>query len=253
MPVILEAVVVGLLTCQLSLFLTTVFLHRASSHKALTLRPGLRFACRMLVWVSTGIKVREWVAVHRKHHAYTDRYGDPHSPLLEGFAQVQLGNVVLYRRTARDAAIVARYARDLPPDAWDRALFDHGWLGLGFGVGILFAIFEGAWLPVLIAAAVHVVLYLLINSAVNAVGHAFGRRPFSGLATNNQWLAWLAAGEGLHSNHHAAPTSARLSLRKGELDPGWWVIATLRRLGWLTVRHTEPKVVTRVRRTPELV
>jgi stearoyl-CoA desaturase (Delta-9 desaturase) len=250
---ILEAVVVGLLTCQLSLFLTTVFLHRASSHKALTLRPGLRFACRLLVWVSTGIKVREWVAVHRKHHAYTDRYGDPHSPLLEGFAQVQLGNVVLYRRTARDPAIVARYARDLPRDAWDRVLFDHGWLGLAIGVGFFFGIFDGAWLPVVIASAVHVVSYLLINSAVNAVGHVFGRRPFAGLATNNQWLAWLAAGEGLHSNHHAAPTSARLSLRKGELDPGWWVIATLRRLGWLTVRHAEPKVITRIKRTAELV
>ncbi|MCL2395231.1 MAG: fatty acid desaturase [Acidimicrobiaceae bacterium] len=253
MPVILEAVVVGLLTCQLSLFLTTVFLHRASSHRALILRPGLRFACRLLVWIFTGITVREWVAVHRKHHAYTDIQGDPHSPLLEGFAQVQLGNVLLYRREARNPETVARYARDLPADGWDRVLFDHGWVGLGLGVGILFGIFQGAWLPVLVAAAVHVVVYLLVNSAVNAVGHAFGRRPFTGLATNNQWLAWLAAGEGLHSNHHAAPTSARLSLRRGELDPGWWVIAALRRFGWLTVRHAEPKVRAKATRTPELV
>jgi stearoyl-CoA desaturase (Delta-9 desaturase) len=250
---IIEAIVVGLLTCQLSLFLTTVFLHRASSHKAMTLKPGLRFAFRLLVWISTGITVRDWVAVHRKHHAYTDVVGDPHSPFLEGFANVQFGNVLLYKRAARDRTIVDRYAKDLPPDRWDRVLFDHGLLGLAVGIGIYFAIFGGAWLPVVVASAVHVVTYLLVNSAVNAVGHTFGRRPFDGLATNNQWLAWCAAGEGLHSNHHAAPTSARLSLHRGEIDPGWWVISTFRKLGWLTVRHTEPKMTTKARRAPELV
>jgi stearoyl-CoA desaturase (Delta-9 desaturase) len=250
---ILEGVVVGLLTCQLGLFLTTVFLHRASSHKALTLTPGLRFAFRFLIWISTGITVRQWVAVHRKHHAYTDVHGDPHSPFLEGFAQVQFGNVLLYKKAASDEDVVARYAKDIPPDRWDKVLFDHGILGLALGVGVLFAIFDGAWLPVVIASAVHVVVYLLVNSAVNAIGHTYGGRPFNGLATNNQWLAWCSAGEGLHSNHHAAPTSARLSFHRREIDPGWWVIATFRRFGWLSVRHAEPKVTTKARRTPELV
>src|ERR1700722_291454 len=217
------------------------------------MKPGLRFACRLVVWFTTGIRPRQWVAVHRKHHAYTDLEGDPHSPVREGYAMVQLGNVVLYRRTARDGVTVERYAKDLPPDRWDKVLFDHALLGLGLGIGLLFLVFWGNWQLVLITAAVHTVTYLLLNSAVNAVGHRFGSRPYSGYATNNQWLAWLTAGEGLHSNHHAAPTSARLALHKREIDPGWWTIALAQRLRWLTVRHSEPRMANRARRTPELV
>ncbi len=239
MPGPLIAVLVGLATCQLGLYLTTVVLHRAMSHKALTLGRRPLFAARALIWLTTGIKPREWVAVHRKHHAFTDVEGDPHSPVVSGFFTVQLANVILYKRVADDPETVRRYARDLPPDRWDRVLFDRGWLGLGLGVGIFFLVFWGNWHLVVIASAVHVGTYLLASSAINAIGHRFGRRPFPGLATNNQWLAWLVAGEGLHSNHHAAPTSARLSFAAREIDPGWWVIAALRRLGWAQVRHDE--------------
>jgi stearoyl-CoA desaturase (delta-9 desaturase) len=230
-----------------------VYLHRTLSHRSLNMSPGLRFACRLLTWIMTGIKPRQWVAVHRRHHAFTDVDGDPHSPLLEGFAVVQVGNVVLYRRAARDKTTVDRYAKDLPPDRWDRALFDHGYVGLGIGVGILLLVFWGNWTLTAIAAGIHVVSYLLLNSAVNAVGHRYGRRPFAGLAGNTQWLAWLTAGEGLHSNHHAAPTSARLSFHRGEIDPGWWPIAAARRLRWLSVRHDIPRLASQSRRTPQTV
>ena len=220
MPGILLAVLAGLLVCQVALFLTTIFLHRTLSHRAITMAPGLRFTCRVLTWIMTGIKPRQWVAVHRRHHAFTDVEGDPHSPLLEGFAIVQIGNVVLYRRAARDGDTVSKYARDLPADKWDRVLFDHGYVGLGVGFGILVLLFWGNWELAAIAAATHTVTYLLLNSAVNAVGHRFGQRPFPGLAANTQWLAWLTAGEGLHSNHHAAPTSARLAFRRRRDRPG---------------------------------
>jgi len=248
----LEAVIVGLAACQLAIFLTTIVLHRTLAHKAVTLHPGLLWACRLALWVTTGIKPREWVAVHRRHHAYTDVDGDPHSPALQGFTAIQLGNVWYYRKAARDGVTVARYAKDLRPDRWDRALFDHGLVGLGIGVLLLFAIFGGNWRLVLVAAGVHVVSYLLLNSAVNAVGHRFGRHPFAGLAANSQWLAWLTAGEGLHSNHHAAPTSARLSFRRGEIDPGWWVISAWRRWHLATVRHAEARIRAGAR-APELV
>jgi len=252
-PGILLAVFVGLAVCQVSIFLTTIFLHRTLSHRAITMSPGLRFVCRLLTWITTGIEPREWVAVHRRHHAFTDVEGDPHSPVLEGFAPVQIGNVVMYRRAARDGITVEKYARDMPPDGWDRALFDHGLAGLGVGIGILFLIFWGNWELVAIAAGTHVVTYLMLNSAVNAVGHRFGTRPFEGFATNSQWLAWLTGGEGLHSNHHAAPTSARLSFRRREIDPGWWLIALGRRLRWLTVRHQKPHVAAHSQRVPQTV
>ena len=253
MPGVLVAVLVGLVVCQLAIVLTTVFLHRTLSHRAVTMSPALFFACRLLTWITTGIRPRQWVAVHRRHHAFTDVAGDPHSPKLEGFARVQAGNVFLYRQAARDGSTVDKYAKDLPPDRWDRVLFDHALLGLGIGIGILALLFWGNVELTAIASVTHVVTYLALNSAVNAVGHTFGRRPFEGLATNSQWLAWLTAGEGLHSNHHAAPTSARLSFGRREIDPGWWFIATGRKLRWLTVRHLTPRVSQRAERTPEPV
>jgi stearoyl-CoA desaturase (delta-9 desaturase) len=223
---------------QVALLITTLYLHRALSHRSVTLSPGVAGVCRVVLWVTTGIRPRQWVAVHRKHHAHADEEGDPHSPLLLGFNQVQYGNAWLYRKVAKDRAAVARYARDLPPDRWDRALFDHALLGLAVGI-VLLCLILGPWLG-LLAAGVHAVAYLLISGAVNAIGHRFGRRPHDNLATNGQWLAWLAWGEGLHNNHHAAPTSARFALAPREVDPGWWVISVLQRVGWARVRHDRP-------------
>src|SRR5688572_33411664 len=124
-PPFLLAVVVGLLVCQLANLVTTVFLHRTLAHRAVTLAPSVTFVMRALTWIMTGIRPRQWVAVHRRHHAHTDEPGDPHSPILEGYLAVQLNNVGLYRAAARDGVTVARYGRDLPPDRSDRVLFDH--------------------------------------------------------------------------------------------------------------------------------
>jgi len=231
--------VLSIAVTQLALFVTTIYLHRTLAHKAVTLSPATTAVFRVITWMTTGIRPRQWVAVHRKHHAHSDEEGDPHSPVLLGFNKVQFGNLFLYKRAAGDPALVARYARDLPGDAWDRVLFDHAILGLGIGIAMLCVILGPAL--GLIAAGAHAVAYLLLCAAVNAVGHRFGRRPADGtFAGNSQWLAFLTAGEGLHNNHHAAPTSARLAMRKGEIDFGWWVVALLERAGWATVRHHRP-------------
>jgi len=200
-------------------------------------------AFRVLIWTTTGIRPRQWVAVHRKHHAFTDVPGDPHSPVLLGFWRIQLANAVLYRRVARDGVTTQRYAKDLPPDRWDTLLFDHAFLGLGIGITMLCLVL--GWQIGLIAAGVHAVTYLALNAAINAMGHTFGRKTYPNTAFNNQWLAWMTAGEGLHNNHHAAPTSARLSLAKRELDPAWWVIWIMVRAQGATVRLREARFVER--------
>jgi len=235
----LLSVLAGLAVCQLGALLTTLYLHRALAHRALALAPPVAFVCRALTWIVTGIRPRQWVAVHRKHHAHTDVPGDPHSPILDGFATVQLGNVALYRRAARDPAVVARYGRDLPADRWDRALFDHAVVGLAIGIGILVAVLGVA--GGLLAAAVHTVSYLLMSGAINAVGHAFGSRPHPNTSTNNQWLAWLSFGEGLHNNHPFAPTPAKLAPRRGEIDRAWPIVRFLVGRGWATARHEETR------------
>ena len=237
---VLPALVAAVLVSQAATLATSIYLHRTLSHRALTMRPGLALGFRGLVWITTGIVPRDWVAVHRRHHATSDTVADPHSPVVLGFWRVQLGNVALYRRAIRDGVTVRRYARDLQPDGLDRALFDHSLVGLSIGIGILCLLL--GWQTGLLAAALHTVIYLATSAAINAVGHSFGRRPYPNLATNNQWLALLSAGEGLHNNHHAAPTSARFSLQRGELDPGWWVVRMLTGCRLASVRHHEVKL-----------
>jgi stearoyl-CoA desaturase (delta-9 desaturase) len=235
---LLLSLAVGFAVSQVASYATTIYLHRALAHRALRLSPTLTFASRVVVWVTTGLRPREWAAVHRRHHAFTDTEGDPHSPRLLGWLRVQMTNAALYRRTARDGVTVARYARDIPADRWDRVLFDRSWLGLTISITALILVLGPIW--GVIAVVSHVVCYLSLNAAVNALGHTFGRQPNDNSATNLQWLAWLTGGEGLHNNHHAAPTTAKLSFRSWEIDPAWPVIRGLRRLGWAKVRHEQP-------------
>src|SRR5438128_7444794 len=130
---IFAALVAAFAVTQIAIFTTTVYLHRSLTHRALTMHPVAAFPCRVVIWITTGMRPREWVAVHRKHHAATDTADDPHSPLVVGFWRVQLGNVGLSKRAARDDEMVRKYARDIPTDRLDRLAFDFSFVGLGIG------------------------------------------------------------------------------------------------------------------------
>ena len=220
---------------------TTIYLHRGLSHRALTFSRPAHGAFRVVLWLTTGIRPRQWVAVHRKHHAHTDTADDPHSPAIHGWWNVQVKNYAMYRKVARNDANTVRFAKDLLPDRLDKWLFDRALLGLGTGIAILIVLF-GPFIAV-IAAVVHLNYYIAANSAVNAIGHHFGRRPYDNSATNLQWLAFLTAGEGFHNNHHAAPTSAKLAHRWYEIDLGWFFIKPLTWLRLARVRLDELRLV----------
>ena len=239
---LLAAFVAAMVVTQCAVAATTVYLHRGLSHRALTVHPVAALPFRFTLWVTTGMRPREWVAVHRKHHSSTDTNDDPHSPMVMGFWRVQLGNVGLYRRAASDEENLRKYARDIPVDWLDRHVFDYSLVGLGLGIAILVATMWalGYGLAVgFLAAGTHAVLYLMLAGAINAVGHQFGTQPYPNSATNMQSLALLTGGEGLHNNHHAAPTSARFSLNKHELDPGWWLVRLLVFFKLARIRHNE--------------
>jgi stearoyl-CoA desaturase (delta-9 desaturase) len=237
MGTVLLAVLIGVGVTTLANVCTTVYLHRGLSHRAVAFSRPAHVGFKTLVWLTTGIKVREWVAVHRKHHAHTDTADDPHSPAVSGWFTVQLRNLQMYRRAAHDRANVEKYAKDLAPTVWDRWLFDRSWLGLLIGTATLVAGF--GWQVGLLAAFVHVNYYLAGSAAINAIGHHFGRRRYANSATNLQWLALITAGEGLHNNHHAAPTSAKLAHRWYEIDLGWFVIKPLTWMHLAKVRLSE--------------
>jgi stearoyl-CoA desaturase (delta-9 desaturase) len=239
---LVAAFVAAFIVTQIAIAVTTVYLHRALTHRALTIHPVAALPFRTLCWISTGQRPREWVAVHRKHHAATDSVDDPHSPAVLGFWRVQLGNVGLYKKAAADPANLRKYARDIPADNLDRMFFDHALLGLGIGTAILvltmWALGYGL-LTGFLAAAIHAPLYVMLAASINAVGHTIGKQPYQNSARNVQSLALVTGGEGLHNNHHAAPTSAKFALHPGEIDPGWWLIRVLMSLKLARIRHEE--------------
>lgn len=238
---LLLGLLVGFVITMVAIYATTVYLHRALAHNALTVQPWLGAVFKTILWLTTGMRERQWVAVHRKHHAFTDEPQDPHSPIQLGWVRVQLTNALLYRKVATDEQQVRKYTRDLPPTRADRWIFDRGVLGLAVLILMLSLVF--GWKVAVVATVFHVVLYLGLSGAINSVAHTFGKRTYATSATNVQWLALLTAGEGLHNNHHAAPTSARFSLNPHEYDPSWWSLRLFARLGWVRIRHDAPKLV----------
>ncbi len=220
---------IALALTQVATFSTTIYLHRGVTHRALVLHPAIAWCFRFALWITTGLSTREWVAVHRKHHMYTDKMGDPHSPQLKGFWSVQLGNVFYYVREARNGDTVENYARDITLDAWDRWFFNHGFVGPVIGTAALCGLIGVGW--GLLAAGLHGVIYVFfLSSSINGLCHARGYRTFENTATNIRWLALLTGGEGFHNNHHGFPRSPKFSARAGEFDPSWPIIRLLTRL-----------------------
>jgi stearoyl-CoA desaturase (delta-9 desaturase) len=228
---LLISLVAAAVLIQIAVFSTTIYLHRTATHKALAISPRLEFAFKLALWLTTGIETKEWVAVHRKHHAFTDEEGDPHSPLLKGFWQVQLGNVYYYMQEVKNTDVVERYARDLKDGWWDKHVFRHGIVGLGLGTAML-CLLIGFWWG-LLAAAIHAVMYVFVlSSSINGLCHHVGYRNFDNTATNLRFLALLTGGEGLHNNHHGYPRSPKFSFRPSEIDPAWPIIKAMIALGW---------------------
>ena len=244
------AVLVGLVLAEVATLITTIYLHRVLSHKSIRLHPAVTMFMRFGTWMLTSISPREWVAVHRKHHNFSDVDGDPHSPHIEGYWQIMIGNVYYYRREANNDNTLEKYAADLPFDRLDRIFLRRGTLGFSL-TGVILVLMMGIG-PGLVALATLAVVYLLLNAAINGAGHTFGYKSFENDATNLKFLALITFGEGLHNNHHARPASAKLSAFRGEFDPAWPVIRLLEKLrlaevlskvdeGWEDHRRRIPK------------
>ena len=219
--------VVAMVVVQIAVFGTTIYLHRAATHRSLELHPVVAWLFRFSLWLTTGLSTKEWVAIHRKHHAFTDEEGDPHSPYLMGFWSVQLGNVFHYIKESKNKDVIERYSRDIKDDWSERTLFRHGLVGLGIGIAVLCAVLGIGW--GLLAAGVHAVLYVFVlSSSINGLCHAVGYKNFDNTATNLRFLALLTGGEGLHNNHHGYPRSPKFSTaRISEIDPAWPIIKLL--------------------------
>ena len=177
---------VGIALAQLAVIATSIYLHRGLAHRALVVHPVADVLFRAVLWLTTGQRRQEWVAVHRKHHTFTDRPGDPHSPRLLGFWRVQLLNA----STTRAKRGTRTRSRDSPghraPTAGSPAVL-AGRAGPVVGVGLLCPIL--GLLPGLIAGLVHAILYVMVIAPlINGLGHWRGGRPLpTALTTGRFW------------------------------------------------------------------
>ena len=238
-----EIVLYTLLTTHITIAAVTIFLHRAQAHRALDLHPLPSHFFRLWLWLGTGMVTKEWVAIHRKHHAKCETEDDPHSPQTRGIKTVLLQGSELYRSEAKNQETLAKFGHGTPADWLETNLYSRfSWQGVGVMLLIDLFLF-GA-----IGAAVWAVqmLWIPITAAgiVNGIGHWWGYRNFEASDASRNVVPWglIIGGEELHNNHHTYPTSAKLSVKPYEFDIGWAYIRGLEMLGLATVRKTPPQL-----------
>jgi stearoyl-CoA desaturase (delta-9 desaturase) len=231
---VLATLAVTFAVSQFSTYCTTIYLHRSMAHKGLRLHPAVALLMQIELWLFTGIVTREWVAVHRKHHHFTDTEGDPHSPYLKGLVNVLLWNAIYYARETEKPEVIEKYTRDMPRTRSERVL-SRGWLGLSAGLALFvagYSFFVPGWPGAVLAVGSFIaqaLLYIGLNAAINGACHVLGYRNFQNTATNLRSVAWITGGEGLHNNHHQYPAASKFSMnrKKLEFDPAWLVIKVL--------------------------
>jgi len=241
-----QLLLVTLALTHVTIAAVTIFLHRAQAHRALDLHPLVSHFFRLWLWLTTGMQTRDWVAVHRKHHAKCETAEDPHSPQTRGLRTVVLRGAELYIAERKNTDTLQRYGRGTPDDWMERNVYSR-WIWHGcalmlitdfllFGVaGVAMWAVQMIWIPFFAAGI------------INGVGHFWGYRNYDCPDASTNILPWgiLIGGEELHNNHHTYPTSAKLSAKWFELDLGWCYIRALEALGLAKVLRRAP--VARVR------
>ena len=232
-----EIVAYTLVTTHITIAAVTIFLHRAQAHRALDLHPIPAHFFRFWLWLGSGMVTKEWVAIHRKHHAKCETEDDPHSPQTRGIKTVLLQGSELYRAEAKNQETLAKYGHGTPDDWLERNLYARfSWQGVGlmliadlclFGaIGATVWAVQMLWIPITAAGI------------INGIGHFWGYRNFEAPDASRNVLPWgiVIGGEELHNNHHTYPTSAKLSVKPHEFDIGWLYIRGLEMLGLAKVR-----------------
>ncbi|WP_418315932.1 fatty acid desaturase [Piscinibacter sakaiensis] len=230
----------GVMT-HITIAAVTIFLHRAQAHRALELHAVPAHFFRFWLWLTTGMVTKEWVAIHRKHHAKCETEDDPHSPVAKGIKTVLLTGSELYRSEAKNQETLAKFGHNTPNDWIERNLYTrYSWQGVGVMLLIDVALFGAIGLTVWAVQ----MLWIPIAAAgiINGIGHWWGYRNFEAVDASTNISPWgiLIGGEELHNNHHTYPTSAKLSVKPHEFDIGWAYIRGLEMLGLAKVRKTPP-------------
>jgi stearoyl-CoA desaturase (Delta-9 desaturase) len=238
-----QIVLYTLVTTHITIASVTIFLHRSQAHRALDLHRIPSHFFRFWLWVGTGMVTKEWVAIHRKHHAKCETPDDPHSPQTRGIDEVLWRGAELYRAEAKNQETLAKFGHGTPNDWIERNLYTrYSWQGVGLMLILDLALFGGLGLTVWAVQ----MLWIPITAAgiINGIGHYWGYRNFEAPDASTNVSPWgiIIGGEELHNNHHTYPTAAKFSVKEYEFDIGWTYISLMRRIGWATVKKVPPKM-----------
>jgi stearoyl-CoA desaturase (delta-9 desaturase) len=238
-----QILVFTLIVTHITIASTTIFLHRSQAHRALELHAIPSHFFRFWLWLTTSTVTKQWVAVHRKHHAKCETAEDPHSPVTHGIKTVLLQGRELYKNEAMKAETLKKFGHGTPDDWLERHLYTprNNWgpivmllinLALFGVVGITVWAVQMVWIPITAAGI------------INGLGHWWGYRNFEAPDASTNISPWgiLIGGEELHNNHHTYPTSAKLSVKPYEFDIAWAYIRGMEMMGWAKVRKTPPRL-----------
>jgi len=237
-----QLVVVTLGLTHLTIVAVTLYLHRCQAHRALDMHPALAHFFRAWLYLTTGMSTRQWVAVHRLHHAKCDTDLDPHSPQTKGLFNIMTKGALYYAQTARDPDVISRYGHGAPNDWLETRLYSrHIWLGIA-SMAILDTLAFGAIPGLAIWATQMLWIPFWAAGVVNGVGHFFGYRNADSLDASTNISPWgiIIGGEELHNNHHLYPTSAKLSVKPFEFDIGWAYLRILAAMQLVTIKKVTP-------------
>ncbi|PIR41552.1 MAG: hypothetical protein COV31_00380 [Candidatus Yanofskybacteria bacterium CG10_big_fil_rev_8_21_14_0_10_46_23] len=237
-----------ILTSHLTTLGVTLFLHRSQTHKAVVFHGAVSHFFRFWLWLTTGMVTKEWIGVHRWHHAHPDEGDDPHSPVIFGLNSVVFGGWRLYRRAIKDREAIDHFSRGYGPQDWLEKNFYEKFSLFGIlflllaqaSIGWFLAGQAGVWAASFLWLFQMIWIPFWAAGVINGYGHSQGLSSWWGYTSYNQnnssvnrggIVNIILCGEPLHENHHQRPSSAKFSHARGEFDLGWAYIVALERLG----------------------
>ena len=237
-------VVYTLVLTHITIASVTIFLHRYQAHRALILRPAGSHFFRFWLWLTTGMITREWVAVHRKHHARVETVDDPHSPQVMGIRKVLLQGAELYQKEAANPDTIRDYGHKTPDDRLENLLYSR-FPALGIGLMLLTNFLLFGFIGITVWAVQMFWIPFFAAGVINGIGHWRGYRNYESRDASTNIVPWgiLIGGEEMHNNHHAFTNSARFSSKWWEFDLGWFYIRLLEFLGQAKVKKMARKPV----------
>ena len=238
-----QIILYTLVTTHVTIASVTIYLHRHQAHRAMDLHALPAHFFRLWLWLGTGQVTKEWVSIHRKHHAKCETIEDPHSPQAHGIKKVFWQGAELYRAESKNKETVSKYGHGTPNDWIERNLYTRfSWQGVGLMLVINLALFGAAGLAVWAVQ----MMWIPVTAAgiINGIGHYWGYRNFEAPDASTNISPWgiMIGGEELHNNHHTYPTSAKFSVKPYEFDIGWGYIRALQFVGLARVKKVPPKL-----------